>query len=202
MNNLFIIVGAAGVGKSAITNYIRQKVNHLAAQGEGERLYNVIKKHTTRPIRKEEINADPNNLDLIFSKEKEFIRTGNVVYYLRNGYKYWCTYNQIKEAAETYKNNFIITTGIAEAEEIKENVKGIVNCVIVYVYADTNAVNSRMVELDYTKSDIERRTHKTLHMWGEFLNIGAKTINHTILNISSLQDLYTQVDNIVDIYNV
>ena len=45
MNNLFILVGAAGVGKSEITKYIR-------SNKDTNNVY-CIRKHTNRPMRKE-----------------------------------------------------------------------------------------------------------------------------------------------------
>ena len=44
MNNLFILVGAAGVGKSAVTEYIRNQ--------KDTNNFHCIVKHTNRPMRK------------------------------------------------------------------------------------------------------------------------------------------------------
>ena len=59
MNNLFILVGAAGVGKSAVTEYIRNQ--------KDTNNFHCIVKHTNRPMRKEEISRQfDKELDLIF----------------------------------------------------------------------------------------------------------------------------------------
>ncbi len=195
MNNLFIIVGASGVGKSQLTSYIRRE--------GGASDFHCIQKYTNRPMRKEEISRDfQKELDLIFvDKLDPKVNEDNSFIYKRGDYYYWVEFDHIAEKIKKHKNCFILTTGFKDARAFKRKFLYEANCVICYVHSDPNIIRERMRKDNYTEEEIDFRVNRTLPIWDEYVKQNYNTVQHCILNIGSLNDLYRQIDNLVSYYN-
>ena len=194
MNNLFILVGAAGVGKSEVLNYIRSKDN---------RLFHCIIKHTNRPMRKEEINREfDKQLDLIFEKGVDFdINSPSVIKYKKGEYYYWINQDEIMSELSKYKNCVMLTTGFEEAKYLKKTFLYNANCIICYIHTDMTVIIERMKNDNYTEQEIEFRVKRTIPMWAEYVHQNYNTVQHCILNNGSKNDLYLQIDNLINLYN-
>ena len=85
MHDLFLIIGRTASGKSSIANLVASEMK-----------LSVLKSYTTRPMRPGEEHCS----DHIFIKEDEFqIYKNSIVAYTEiNGYKYFCTKNQLMKA--------------------------------------------------------------------------------------------------------
>lgn len=117
------------------------------------------------------------------------------------GYRYWCKLAEINNCLSNFKNNFIIVSEFKTAIEIKRTLLFKANCIIVYVHSDDQTIYRRMKDLDYTEDEIDFRIQRMQHIWYEYVNQSALAIQHVILNVSTLEDLYKQLDNIIDLYN-
>ena len=85
MHDLFLIIGRTASGKSSIANLVASEMK-----------LSVLKSYTTRPMRPGEEHGS----DHIFINEDEFqIYKNSIVAYTEiNGYKYFCTKNQLMKA--------------------------------------------------------------------------------------------------------
>ena len=194
MNNLFIFVGAAGVGKSAVIDYIRSK--------DKTNFYCIIK-HTNRPMRKEEIHRRfDKELDLIFEEDIDpNINDPNIIKYKKGEYYYWIKHDEIITKLKKYKNCFMLTTGFAEAKQLKKEFLYDANCIICYIHTDSSVIINRMKNDNYTDQEIEFRVKRTIPIWSEYVNQNFNTVQHCILNNGSMEDLYLQVDKLITFYN-
>lgn len=195
MNNLFILVGASGVGKSAITEYIRKSKDNNT--------FYCIKKHTNRPMRKEEISRGfDKELDLIFETNLDkTINSKNALIYQKGDFYYWIRNEEILEKLKKYKNCFILTTGFAESKNIKKNFLYEANCVICYIHTDASIIIERMKKDNYTEQEIDFRVRRTIPIWDEYVNENYNTVQHCILNNGSKDDLHAQINNLISFYN-
>ena len=195
MNNLFILVGASGVGKSTITEYIRRN--------KDDKAFYCIKKHTNRPMRKEEIERDfDKQLDLIFEKGFDTrLNLKDFLVYQKGQYFYWIEYNQILNSLKRYKNCFILTTGFEEAKNIKKRFLYDANCVICYIHTDSSIIRNRMMKDNYTDQEIEFRVKRTIPIWDEYVHQNYNTVQHCILNNGAEEELYMQINNLINLYN-
>ena len=54
---------------------------------------------------------------------------------------------------------------------------------------------------NYTDAEIEFRVKRTIPIWSEYVNESCNVVQHCILNNGSRDDLYKQVDNLIEYYN-
>ena len=54
---------------------------------------------------------------------------------------------------------------------------------------------------NYTDKEIEFRVNCTTPIWSEYVNQNYNTVQHCILNNGVVEDLYKQIDNLINLYN-
>ena len=121
--------------------------------------------------------------------------------YKKGDYFYWISVDEVATKLKKYKNCFILTTGVNEAKILKKTFLYEANCVICYIHTDPSLIVDRMKHDNYTDAEIEFRVKRTIPIWSEYVNESFNVVQHCILNNGSRDDLYKQVDNLIEYYN-
>lgn len=110
MNNIYLIVGKSGSGKTTITEYLENKYNLKS-----------VKSYTTRPMRSK------NEKGHIFISNQEFDNLKGIVAYTRfNSYRYCSTVEQIE-------SNDLYVIDVDGIKTLKKNYKGNKKIKVIYI---------------------------------------------------------------------
>ena len=148
MHDLFLIIGRTASGKSSIANLVASEMN-----------LSVLKSYTTRPMRPGEEHCS----DHIFIKEDEFqIYKNSIVAYTEiNGYKYFCTKNQLMKA-----DIYVIDPDGYDFLS-KQNIAGL-RLHPIYISVDSQTRKERFIFRKGTESAFAKRNESESKQFDEF----------------------------------
>jgi guanylate kinase len=187
MQNLFVVDGAAGTGKSDLLEYIEAKyqTGHLAT---------VVKKYSTRPQRPEEKHS-PADLLLITAPEFDELARDQRFYHYRYGeYRYGFHLDDIDAALREFRNVFIIVRDMTTIGRLRECYFSI-RTIPVFIYSDAEEIRRRLHKENYTKRGIAFRLTRQKSAWQDYLS-HSDIYEEVLLNNSNKADFRRLIDNL------
>lgn len=195
MKKLFIIDGAAGVGKTVMLNYIRQKSKSR------QNFSYIIDKYTTRKKRLEEVNRSY-SMDLKHISNKKFdelFEKEDFVFYEYGNFRYGFFKRELEDAIEKYENIFVIMRSYDLAHAII-NTYSKVQVILVYICSDKTNVLDRLKSEGYNQEAINFRINRINTSWEDYLKHSHKH-QEVLINNSSKNDYKRLINSLVEKYN-
>lgn len=179
MKNLFLIDGAAGVGKSDLIQYMNDNNKATA----------FITKVSTRPIREYEKNSD-HILDLVHITHEEFDNKKFDYWYKYHKNFYGFNKMDIKKAFEKHDSVFIIIRDHETIQKLKKDYQNY-NVVSLFIYTDRDLIKQRLEQEEHTQDDIKDRLDKLEKAFTSYLE-NAEYYDDVIVNVGTKSD-YTRI---------
>jgi len=189
MKNLFIIDGAAGIGKSDLLKYLMKEKQEIA----------ILKKITTRDKRMEEEDSEY-ILDLEFDKQKFYDSYDSPDFY-KYGYgdkQYGFFKSDLEKALSECCNVFIIIRNNDLAKKIKTDFS-LVRVIFVYIYSDKVEVEKRLRKLRYDKSKIKDRLERNKITWNDYLK-HSHDYDEVLINNSNVVNYEKLIEQLIAKY--
>lgn len=194
IQNIFLLDGLGGTGKSDFMKYVNKK---YLGSSRGA----VIKKITTRPERQEEIEKKP-MLDLQFVAPPTFVkhqRKGDFYTYDFGGYLYGFHKGDIEKLLHNkVKNVFII---VKEKDIHRRIIMDFPHCRVikVYIYSDRDEIRKRLQADGYSEEHINFRIERISGAWFDYLQ-QSEVYDEIIINSSNRENFHKIVDNLIKKY--
>jgi guanylate kinase len=193
MQNIFIVDGASGTGKTDMLKYLLQK------QTSGNEAV-ILCKFTTRKRRPEE--QDENyHLDLEFVEEeqfKEYKKQKDFYSYPYGEHQYGFFKSLIEDALKYYKNVFIIIRNNNLAQNLKSDFPKI-RFIHVYIYTDIPQVIQRLKKSGYSEDWIDFRLKRQELAWKDYLRY-SQNYDEVIINNSNYTDYERLIEQLINKY--
>ena len=205
MKNLFLVDGAAGVGKSDMLNYL--------ASNYSSRYLHIFRKSTTRAPRPIEKGTLP--LDLIHIEPERFREAaaeGSFYHYRYGGVDYGFRKVDLDNAIETYLNIFVVVRNRLLLRVLRHDFAPVARVVIVLVYSDRELVAQRLNEeavqrigntekaIELARKEIERRTKRTRDVWRDYLR-DPYLYDEVIINAFTRANYELLIERLLDKYS-
>ncbi len=194
MENLFLIDGAAGTGKTDMVEYINQKYSR-------GNLVTIVQKFTTRKHRPEEITRKL-PLDLTFISRSEFNqhhKKSNFYSYEYGGERYGFYKAAVDEAIGLYRNVFIIVRDRVTIKQLVDDYPKV--CTVpVFIYSDNDQVVKRLKKDGYDNSAANFRLARQELVWDDYLR-QSDLYQEVIINNSNRRDFHRLIDMLLRKYS-
>ncbi|MCK9209576.1 MAG: hypothetical protein M0P61_01935 [Ignavibacteriaceae bacterium] len=187
MKNLFLIDGASGTGKSDLLKHIVNTRKDAS----------ILRKYSTRKIREYE-KRDDIKLDLDFVSKDKFEKANLDYVYTYYGNQYGFSKNELKKMLIEKSNVFVI---VRNADTIKQLINDYyyINVVPIFVYTDQEKLKIRLINQDYSETDIAERLKKTGLAYEDYLR-HPDIYDEILINNSTKEDYHRLIDLIIDRY--
>jgi guanylate kinase len=192
MRNLFLVDGAAGTGKSDLLEYIDLK---YAAGGEAY----VIRKYTTRPVRREE-KGQPGDLILTTATDFDERQKDRAFFYYRYGeHRYGFYVTDVEKAIREHLYVFIIIRDMTTIKRLREHCRA-TRVIPVFIYSDETEIRKRLGAEGYSRAAVDFRLSRQRIAWDDYL-AHSDIYEAVILNNSNKVDFFRLIDNLVKRYS-
>lgn len=193
MNKLFLVDGAAGVGKSDLINFVKKYMNNYDI--------NVISKITTRELRERE-EAKESDLSFITKQEFEKWKTDNFgmcyTYPYGDG-EYGFSKAELIKSVKNHEFTFVIVRNKALIHRIQEDLKEIVIIRHIYIYTDMGLAANRLREAGFDEQAINLRLYRNQQLWVDYLDILDDNVV-VIINNSNKDDFHRKIQILINKY--
>jgi guanylate kinase len=202
VKNLFLVDGAAGVGKSDMLSY-------LASNYSGRYLH-IFRKFTTRAPRPIEKGTLP--LDLIHIEDERFREAAAEGSYRYGGVDYGFRKADLDSAIETYLNIFVVVRNRLLLRVLRHDYRAAARVVSVLVYSDRELIAQRLNEEavqrigntdkanELARKEIERRTKRTRDVWRDYLR-DPYLYDEVIINAFTRANYELLIERLLDKYS-
>jgi len=194
--NLFIIDGASGTGKTDMLNYLQRKQTNSNQA-------TILSKFTTRERRPEEEDGNY-HLDLEFVTSEQFTeykkaRDFYTYSYANGSQQYGFFKSKIEDALNYYQNVFIIVRNKELTQKLKADFPKI-RVVNVYIYTDIIQVEQRLIKAGYTDERIKFRVTRQTFAWQDYLKY-SQDYDEILINNSNGTDYERLIEQLITKYS-
>jgi guanylate kinase len=190
MQNLFLVDGASGVGKSDLLRWVTENNAHNVA---------FLRKATTRLERDYERNDPDNLLDLEFMSEQDF-RGQNFEYrYVYGGAEYGFHVQDLTVALLSHDNVFVIVRSTSLIRRIADDYK-FLNVVPVFIYTDRFQLLERLQKTSFPAELIQMRLQRSEIALRDYYS-HAEFYREILINNSSKEVFHSIIDRMIDKYS-
>lgn len=198
MNNLFIIDGLAGTGKSDFLDFIKN------TYCPNTRYANIIKKYSTREKRRYEKNKSY-QLDLEFISNEEFDEKAknneNFLTYTYGDHRYGFSKLDLDNSIKKYKNTFIIIRNLGLIQYLINRCSDI-NVIPIFIYSDNMYVKERLIKEGLKSEEINERMERSQLPLQDYMSYSVNLYKETIINNSSKDQFQAIILQLVNKYNI
>ncbi|GHV48934.1 hypothetical protein FACS1894181_06140 [Bacteroidia bacterium] len=195
MKTIFLIDGAAGVGKSDLMHYVETAHKYIT---------HAVKKFTTRPQRDFE---DAQKTDLEFISDEEFekrMRNEEVFEYMygdrKSGlYKYGFYKSALDNAIKEYQFIFIIIRNQGLIQELINRYKTKVLVIPVYIYSDKGMITERLHKEEFSEENIRFRMERSDLVTQDYIK--NNIYKETLINNSNESDFHRLITQLLNKYS-
>lgn len=193
MQNLFIIDGASGTGKTFLSHYVENYRSNCA----------LVKKFTTRGERGYEQAAEW-KLDLKFVTEEEFKKLNLDYQYRYSGQDYGFYKNDLLEALRNNSNVFVIVRNSNLIARLQKDFY-FINTVPIFIYTDRDQILKRLKKLKKSgkmnQSDIDLRLERLNIAFRDYLD-NSELYSEVIINNAEEKDFRRLTQLIIKKYSM
>jgi guanylate kinase len=190
MQNLFVIDGASGVGKSDLLRWV--------VDNAGQHVVH-LRKGTTRQQREYERTDDEILLDLDFLTEDEFSAQAYDYIYSYGGARYGFHAKALTEALIAHDNVFVIVRNTATIQRLCRDY-GFINVVPMFVYTDRAELQKRMADKGLSEDQMAFRLQRSDLALRDYY-ARPETYREVIINCSARDVFHQTVDRLVSKYD-
>lgn len=194
MNNLFLVDGAAGTGKSDLINFVKIYLDNYDI--------NVISKFTTRKPREKE---EAKETDLIFVSDRKFDewKKENPNQYYSYPYGdglYGFSKEVLMNSVKQHEFTFIIIRNKALIDRIQEEFGKIVRVHHIFIYTDEGLATRRLRKEGFDREAISFRLKRNEMVWPDYVDTPDDNII-TIINNSNKDDFHKKILHLIKRYS-
>lgn len=187
--NLFLINGVHGGGKSALLRIALARQEFDVA---------VLRKYTTRPVRKDEVGTEC--LDSIFISRDEFAAHCQATDFLAytNGGEYGFHLDDLRSLCAAHRNVLGILTDPSVLGRVKQALPK-TNIIPIFLYADASCVDTRL-SMPGQDADFRHRTARSVTVLDRFAHDPC-LYRHVLLNVFGEAVFEQHVLQLLRVYN-